>query len=240
MSRDGHSPTGVAFPVAPVARRDGADDATGPTNSKVRLTIADIHVLCREGVKSVLGGFDWVKIVGEAADEAGLFALLDRTPTDAVLLDPGVSRGSHLDTVERIRELAPEVRVIVMATLAEHEQIRGAIELGAHAYVLKTATPDELATALRMVAEGRNYIQGDLVTTLTHPPSGSSNRPRLSRRHVRILQLVSDGLNNRQLATELDTSETSIKSQLRVIYSQLDASTRVEAVAAAFRLGIIA
>lgn len=205
----------------------------------MRLAIADVHMLCREGVKSVLGGLDWVKVVGEAADEEALFDLLDSTPTDAVLLDPGISRGSDLEAVERILALAPEVCVIIMATLAEHKHIRDAIELGAQAYVLKTATSDELATALRMVADGRNYIQGDLVGTLVHPPATSSARPRLSRQHLRILQLVSEGLSNRQLANALETSETSIKSQLRVIYSQLGASSRVEAVAVALRREII-
>ncbi len=212
---------------------------TGRDESQVRLAIADVHMLCREGVKSVLGGLEWVTVVGEAADEAALFDLLDSTPADAVLLDPGISRGSDLDAVERILALGPEIRVIIMATLAEHKHIRDAIELGAQAYVLKTATSDELATALRMVADGRNYIQGDLVGTLAQPPATASNGPRLSRHHLRFLELVSEGLSNRQLANTLDTSETSIKSQLRVIYSQLGASSRVEAVAVALRLGII-
>jgi DNA-binding NarL/FixJ family response regulator len=198
-------------------------------------------MLCREGVKAVLGTLAWVEVVGEAGDDVSLFELIESTEADAVLLDPGISRGPQLHAIERVLELAPEVRVIIMATLAEHKQIRAAIELGAQAYVLKTVTSNELATALRLVADGRNYVQGELVTALVDPPATSSDRPgdRLAQHHLRILQLVAQGLKNKQLAAELDMSETTVKSHLRVIFSHLDVSSRVEAVTAAFRHGIL-
>ena len=215
----------------------------------MRLIIAYDEEVYREGVTSLLADFEWIEVVGEADNGAALLELLESVAPEAVLLDPGISDEPGLQLVEKVRAVAPEVRVLVIA-VDDHIHMREAIELGVAAYLLKSSSAHELATALRMVADGHHYIQAELVTTYIQAepvdspgdPSAAPPRPlrdRLSAEQLTILRFVIQGLRNKQVARELGISETTLKSHLRVIYSQLDASSRVEAVAAALRLGVV-
>ena len=207
----------------------------------MRLIIAHDEEIYREGVKSVLADFEWIAVVGEAGNAVALFELLDLVETDAVLLDLGISTGTCLQVVERVLALAPEVRLVIVAAPDDHTLVRKTIELGADGCLLKSAGSQELATALRMVTDGRHYIQAELVNTLVDPSLESVSRlcDGMSPDQLRILQLVADGLKNKQVAIELGISETTVKSNLRVLYSKLDASSRAHAVAVALRLGIV-
>jgi DNA-binding NarL/FixJ family response regulator len=205
----------------------------------MRLIIADGQEVYREGVKSLLADCDWVEVVGEADDGAALLKLMESVTADVALVDIGISDGPSLQVVEGLREVAPEVRVVIVTVADDH--VREAIELGVDAYLLKSAAAHELTAALRLVADGHHYIQAELVNTLRDPSAALSDRlwHRRSPQQQRILQLVTQGMKNKQIARQLGISETTVKSQLRVIYSHLEASSRVEAVAAALRLGIV-
>ena len=207
----------------------------------MRLILADDQQVYREGVKSLLADNEWVDIVGEADDDVALLELLASVAANAVLLDPGISAGAGIQIVERMRDLVPDLRVVIITRLDDHAHVKKAIESGADGYLLRTIDSYELATALRMVADGHHYIQAELVNTLVDPPATSLDRlrERPLPQQLRILQLVTQGLKNKQIATDLGISETTVKSQLRVIYSHLEASSRAEAVAAALRLGIV-
>ena len=206
---------------------------------RIRMIIADPNEVYRLGVKS-LAGLEWTAVVGEAVDEEGLEELLAAIPVDMVLLDPGIARASddRFQIIERIRALAPDVAVVVV-TDAPHAHIRSAIELGANACLTKTAGGEELAAALRLVANGRHYIQAELLGPLLNGAAFDGRLPGLSRQQLTILRLVSRGLKNKQIASEFGMSVTTVKSHLRLIYSQLAVSTRAEAAAAAVRLGIV-
>jgi len=207
----------------------------------VRLIIADNQEVYREGVKSLLADLEWVTVVGEADDDVALLELLEQVATHVVLLDPGISDRPGLQVVERVHELAPEVRMVIVTAVQDHAHVRKAIEFGADGYLLKSASSHELVTALRMVADGHQHLQGELVNSLVDRSATSPGRPRpqLSSQHLRILQLVAEGSKNKQIASELDIGETTVKSQLRMVYSLLDVSSRVEAVVRAVRLGLV-
>jgi len=207
----------------------------------MRLILADDQPVYREGVKSLLANSEWVDIVGEADDEVALLELLECGVASAVLLDPGISGGAGIHIIERMRDLVPELRVVIITGLDDHAHVKKAIESGVEGYLLRSIDAYEIATALRMVADGHHYIQAELVNTLVDPSAASLDRlrERPSPQQLRILQLVTQGLTNKQIARGLGISETTVKSQLRVIYSRLDASSRAEAVATALRLGIV-
>ncbi len=207
---------------------------------RVRLIIADPNELYRIGVKSLLADLDWATIVGEAVDVQALEQLLQSARADLVLLDPSTVRASDDDihVIERVRALAPNVGVVVV-TDAPHVSMRRAIELGANACLTKMAGGEELAAALRLVASGRHYIQADLIAPLLNGASHDGLSRTLSPQQLTILQLVSRGLKNKQIASEFGMSVTTVKSHLRLIYSLLAVSNRAEAAAAAVRLGIV-
>ena len=203
----------------------------------MRLIIADPNEVYRIGVKSLLADLDWATIAGEAVNEQELAELLRSGRADLVLLDPSIVPASDHDiqVIERIRALAPSIGVVVV-TDAPHARIRRAIELGAAACLTKTAGGEELATALRLVTNGGNYVQAELIAPLLNGAPHES--PSLSTQQLTILQLVSRGLKNKQIASEFGMSMTTVKSHLRLIYSLLAVSSRAEAAAAAVRLGI--
>jgi DNA-binding NarL/FixJ family response regulator len=203
------------------------------------LMVAAEQELFREGVKSVLAQIDWIDLVGEAGDEYTLIDLLQGITTDAVILDCGISNGVDIHVVERVREMVPGVKVLVLAANPDHldGSVRKAIELGCHGFLLKNIGGDELVRALGMVAEGHHYIQGELIPRLVHRADGP--QARLSHADLMVLQHVAKGLGNGEIATLIGVSETTLKSRLRFIYAELDASTRVEAVATALRGGLI-
>jgi len=207
----------------------------------MRLIIADAQEVYREGVKSLLARFDWVEVVGEADDYETLSELLESATADAVLLDAALPDGPWLQVVARVRAVAPEVRVVILAAADDQVHLRRAIEAGVNAYLLKRAAAHEFATALRLVAEGHFYVQSGIIETLGDRPAEPLVKLSAERspQQRRVLDLMTQGLKNKQIASELGISETTVKSQLRVIYSHLDASSRVEAVAAALRLGIV-
>ena len=207
----------------------------------MRLIIADAQEVYREGVKSLLADFDWVEVVGEADHYEALPELLGSVTADAVLLDTALPDGPGLEVVEMVRAVAPGVRVVILAESDDHIHLRKAIESGVNAYLLKDAAAHEFATALRLVADGHFYIQAELVKTLGDPPATPPAQLCNGRspQQWRVLLLLTQGLKNKQIARELGISETTVKSQLRVIYSHLEASSRVEAVATALRLGIV-
>jgi DNA-binding NarL/FixJ family response regulator len=223
-----------------IVKKSGNWLAGCPVRESMRLILADGQELFREGVKRVLSQCDYVEVVGEAGDADALIDLLQRVTAEAVMVDLGMSAGDDAGLVERVLETFPGVMMVVLARPADHlnGRVRKAIELGSQGCLLKNTSSEELVTALRIVAEGHYYIQGQLLPMLVNG-GREGHRDRLSPRHLTILQYVADGLSNQEIATLVGVSETTLKSRLRVIYGELDAATRVEAVATALREGLV-
>lgn len=206
----------------------------------MRLIIADDHRVVREGLSYMLSGESDIEIVGEAAGGEELLAILDGTSVDVVLLDVRMAGMGGLEVLERIGQVLPQVAVLMLSMHDEPGYVRRAIELGASGYLLKSAGRDELLRAIRSVADGGVYIQGELVEPLIAPGRTSDAASgRLSPREREVLQLVANGFENKQVATELALSEATVKTYMRGIFERLDVASRAEAVAVGLRLGVI-
>lgn len=207
----------------------------------MRLIITDDQRLFREGLKLILASVEGVEIVGEVGDGVALFRLLEIVPAEVVLLDLGMSPMNGFPVLQQLRDEVPEVKALVLSMHDEPSDVRKAIELGAAGYLLKSTSKEELVRALRLVAEGYPYIQGELAAALVGPIDGPSDQhnQRPVGRHREILQLLTEGFENKQIARQLGISETTVKSHLRVIYARLDVRSRAEAVASALRLGFV-
>jgi DNA-binding NarL/FixJ family response regulator len=203
-----------------------------------RVLIADPNEVYRAGVKAVLADREWVEVVGEVGDEEELASVFEATRPDMVVIDPGIAADGDDEVIARVRCLDPDVKVVAV-TGSPNGQIKRIIQSGANGCLLKGAGSDELAAALRLVAEGRHYIQADLVGPMLAGEAPDGGPIRLSSQQLEILRLVSRGLKNKQIARNLGISLTALKTHLRLIYARFDASNRVEAVAAAIRLGIV-
>ena len=206
----------------------------------MRLLIADDHGVVREGISYMLSGEADIEIVGEAANGEELLAFIEETPVDVVLLDVRMAGMGGLEALEHIGRDVPQIRVLMLSMHDEPGYVRRAIELGAAGYLLKSAGRDELLRAIRAVSDGDVYIQGELMEPLISNLAGPGLAPgHLSPREREVLQLVANGLENKQIATNLGLSDATVKSYMRGIFERLEVTSRAEAVAVGLRLGSI-
>ena len=206
----------------------------------MRIILADDHKIVREGLRWMLSDEDDVEIVGEADSGEALLKLVDRVDADIVLLDVRMPGMSGLDALEILNDRVPDLKVIILSMHGEPAYVRRAVELGAVGYLLKSSDRDELLGALAAVAAGKAYIQGEVTETLMKTISGQeAGTSLLSPRETEILVLVSRGLENKQIATELGISEATVKTHLKGVFNRLDVSSRAEAAAVGLRLGLI-
>ena len=206
----------------------------------MRLLIADDHGVVREGISYMLSGEDDIEIVGEAASGEELLAFIEETPVDVVLLDVRMAGMGGLKALEHIGRDVPQIRVLMLSMHDEPGYVRRAIELGAAGYLLKSAGRDELLRAIRAVSDGDVYIQGELMEPLVSNLATPGLAPgHLSPREREVLQLVANGLENKQIATNLGLSDATVKSYMRGIFERLEVTSRAEAVAVGLRLGSI-
>lgn len=206
----------------------------------MRIVIADDHRVVREGVAYMLSEEADIDTVGEAGSGEELLELLDQQPVDVVLLDVRMPGMGGFEVLERVSTDMPQVRVLMLSMHDQPSYVRRAVELGAAGYLLKNTGRDELLRAIRAVADGGVYLQGELMEPLVADMSGSSGSPgRLSPREQQVLQLVANGYENKQVSTELGLSDATVKSYLRGIFKRLEVTSRAEAVAVGLRLGVI-
>jgi DNA-binding NarL/FixJ family response regulator len=206
----------------------------------VRIVIADDHRVVREGITYMLSEEPDIEIVGDAAGGEELLDLLDDQPVDVVLLDVRMPGMSGFEVLERIGSDMPQVRVLMLSMHDQPGYVRRAVELGAAGYLLKSSGREELLRAIRTVADGGVYLQGELMEPLVADVTGTSGPPgRISPRERQVLQLIANGYENKQVATELGLSEATVKSYLRGIFERLEVTSRAEAVAVGLRLGVI-
>ncbi len=206
----------------------------------MRVAVTDDHRVVREGIRYMLSEAPGVEVVAEAESGEALLELVAVEEIDVVLLDVRLPGMSGLDVLERLTETAPQVRVLMLSMHDQPAYVRRAIELGAAGYVLKSAGRDELLTALKVASENGTYLPGELMEPLVADMTGGTRATgKLSPRERQVLQLVADGFENKQVATELEISEATVKTYLRGVFERLDVSSRAEAVAVGLRLGII-
>lgn len=210
----------------------------------ITVLVADDHAVVRRGVCSFLATQPDIEVVAEAANGDDLVALAAEHRPDVALVDlqmPG------LDGVEAIRRLTrelPFVRAVVLTSYAADSDIFPALEAGALSYLLKDASPIELAAAIRAAAAGESVlhprIAGRLVAFLRGDRSQLPSALReLSAREMEVLRLVAQGLSNADIAAQLVISAKTVKTHVSAILTKLDLSDRTQAAAHAWQHGVL-
>jgi DNA-binding NarL/FixJ family response regulator len=202
--------------------------------------IVDDHKVVRDGIRFMLLDAPDIEIVGDAESAEEMFDVIEGDPVDVVLLDIRMEGMTGLDALERIASEFPQVGVLMLSMHDQPGYVRRAIDLGASGYLLKSAGRDEILAAITAVSEGETYVQSRLIQPLLADVTGSSRRTgRLSPREQQVLQLIANGLENKQIARELELSEATVKTYIRGVFERLDVSSRAEAVAVGLRIGVI-
>ncbi|MGW9074225.1 response regulator [Streptomyces yangpuensis] len=214
----------------------------------IRVLIADDQPLVRRGLALILGPDPEFEVVGEAEDGARAVALARELRPDVVVMD---IRMPVLDGVRATEELArtlPDVRVLALSTFDMDEYVVAALRAGAYGFLPKDVSPEELGAAVRIVHAGEAAVAPRLLTRLlsAHVRTPAPVRPAaaavpsgMTPREREIWQLLATGLDNAEIAAELDISVSTVKNHITGIFGKLGVRDRAQAVIAAYESGLV-
>ena len=202
----------------------------------IKLLICDDHPVVRSGLRGMLESQPDLEVVAEATDGNEAIELARRHRPNVVLMDLRMPNTDGVIATERIRAENPGINVLILTTYETDADVTRAVAAGALGFLLKDAPEESIFGAIRDVARGTSPLSPSVATRLVERMRGDN---ALSSREVEILQLVSQGVNNKSIASKLWISEATVKSHLNRVFDKLDAVDRTSAVTAALKRGII-
>jgi DNA-binding NarL/FixJ family response regulator len=201
----------------------------------IRVLCVDDHRLMREGVARIVGVQPDMEVVAEASNGEHAVAQFLASRPDVTVMDLQLPVTSGLEAMRRIRQLDGSARIIVLTMYHGDEDIHRAFEAGAMGYVLKDTISDDLIHVIREVHAGRRVVTPEIQQALDE----RARRPTLSLRERQVLELVAEGMRNKEIAAALGISADTTGMHVKNIYTKLDVHDRTAAVAKAIRRGII-
>ncbi|MFF2659379.1 response regulator [Kitasatospora sp. NPDC058032] len=214
----------------------------------IRVLIVDDQPLVRRGLSLILSPDPAFEVVGEAEDGQQAVALAHRLRPDVVVMD---IRMPVLDGVAATEELArtlPLCRVLALSTFDMDEYVVAALRAGAHGFLPKDVSPEDLAAAIRTVHTGEAVVAPRLLTRLISayvraplgaPPPPAVTTGELTPREVEVWRLMATGLDNAGIARSMDISHSTVKNHITSLFGKLDVRDRAQAVIAAYESGLV-
>ena len=218
----------------------------------IKIWIFSQQPLFRQGIRDSFSKIEDIEIAGEAKLTDKMSLTIEVMPPDVAIVDIDAATDSGLNLANRIKQVTPSTAVIVLASSINDEQLFEAIRNQASAYLSKDISSDELSDIVRRVAHGEHPISDSLnkrpkvaaqildkFQTLSQQQEVENLISPLTSRETEIVNYMSQGYANKQIAAKLDISEQTIKNHVTSILSKLDANARTEAVVKALRRGLI-
>jgi len=202
---------------------------------KIRILIADDHPVMRSGLAVLLKYEPDMDVVAEARNGVEAIALFRQHQPDVTLMDLRMPDLNGVDAITAIRQDEPNARILIVSTYSGDENIYRGLQAGAKGYLLKDTPLDEIVTAIRKIHAGQNYLPAEVGEKLAE----RLNQPQLSDRECEVLELMSQGKSNQEIASELTVSEGTVKFHINHIYSKLGVKDRAQAVLLAIKRGIV-
>lgn len=202
---------------------------------KIRILLADDHMVVRMGIASVLTFAGGMEVVGEAETGLAAVKLAHELKPDVVLMDLKMPGLGGAEATAQIHAQDPEVKVLILTSFAASVDIKKAMDAGASGALEKNSSRTEIIDAIRGVARGQQVVSEEIRNTIR----SISTIPELSPRKVEILNLVAKGLSNKEIAEIVGVTSETVKDHVAKILKAIGASTRAEAVSMAINLGLI-
>ncbi len=211
----------------------------------IRVLVADDHKVFRDGIQALLEKIKDIKVVGEAADGNEAIEKLSKGGINVVLMDIDMGATNGIDTTIKIRDLFPDVKILVLSMHGEHSYIIRMLDAGATGYMLKNAGKDEMVTAIRSVAKGDSYFSREVSSILVehlHKPTSVKKRKDnlpLTDREIEVLKLIAHENSNPEIAEKLFISIRTVDTHRRNLLEKLGAKNTAGLVKYAIRNGLV-
>lgn len=205
------------------------------TKESIRVLIVEDHNVVRQGLMALINLAEGIQVVGEAADGVEAIAQFRKLQPDVTLVDLRLPKLSGVEIIQRVRSESPQARFVVLTTYDGDEDIYRALKSGAKAYLLKGMTSEELITTIREVAAGKSHIPASIAERLAERMGTEDLTPR----EADVLEQIVQGRSNKEIATELDISEATVKTHINSLLSKLGVTDRTQAATAAIRRGLV-
>lgn len=203
--------------------------------TQIRVLIVDRHPVTRAGLAAIVERENDMAVAGEAASGEAAIDMFFRIVPDVVVIDPSLPGIDGSCTMLKIRESEPAARFLAVSNFVGDEDIHRVLKAGARGYVTKDAEPGEILTAIRAVRAGLRHISPCVAKALEQRVRHES----LTQREVEVLDSIARGSSNREIAAEMNLSESTVKARVKEILSKLAVNDRTAAVTVALRRGII-
>jgi DNA-binding NarL/FixJ family response regulator len=204
---------------------------------RITVLLVDDHVLVRRGFRRLLEDDPGIAVVGEASNGEEAVGLAASLAPQVVVMDCAMPGTNGVAAMRQILAAAPGIAVLILSMHAESTLVRQALEAGARGYILKSALDLDLAAAVRQVAAGEEVLDRSLIAA--EPPKKGMRARGLSARELEVLQLICEGLSNREIAGRLSLSVNTIAVHRANIMSALDVHKTAELVVYAIQSGLV-
>lgn len=211
----------------------------------IRVLICDDQIIVCEGLEAILSAEPGIEVVAMAQDGAEALELIEKLQPAVVLMDLKMPGLDGIQATHRITSRHPKTRVLVLTTFGDDEWIFDAIRSGAAGFLLKGTPKATLIAAVKGTAEGQTYIDPAIAGRLFAHIAQRSPQPdtaivsELSEREIEVLQLLAQGLTNREIAGRLHLSNGTVRNYVSSIFSKLNVADRTQAAVFAMRHGLV-
>ncbi len=231
------------------------ENVTSTKSQVIRLFIVEDYHLTRMGLMAVLGEFPQIQFIGEAESAEEALSKLDHNCPDILLLDLGLPGMNGIDMAQEVRKRYPDVKIVILTSHSEEQEVIAALGAGANAYVLKDVKPERLVHIIETVQDGAVWLDpaiASLVLTLVNDPAALAQQKRqinqadnpttesdLTDRELEVLQLIVEGKSNPEIAEQLCISIHTAKAHVGSILNKLCVNDRVQAAIKALKENIV-
>lgn len=211
----------------------------------ISVLLVDDHVLFRQALRHLLETEQDIRIVGEASDGSQVEQLVEEERPDVVVMDISMPAIDGIAATQILRDKYPSLGIIVLTMFAEDSQVIRAIRAGADGYLLKNIESGKVVDAIRAVSRGESVVDPELATKVLNEfrrlsdVDGYNNIAGLTEREISLLQLVANGLSNKEIASELGLAESTVKNRLSILFQKLDVKDRTQAAIYAMTHGLV-